>query len=1344
MMDRSVNQSGGQTSSSNINNSISSDPLTSSMLIYITVSPWDDRQSISGINVHTLIGDIQVFFKQTGRSIKIRELDNYALYKSLDYGTRAHLPSTVGDALHISMDNGLQQHKTTTRIKLKGSGHFKRRLRMSNNQTLHTYNINGGTHLELRQVSSSLAAGGGMPRWFYKTIVPSNQLETLLKESATASNPSSPTQPHQHRGSSGGVQLVEISNDRGSGGSSGGGGSNRSASPSISVDPLMGRSLRNVSDFVDTIKTNKIVMVESPKRSVRLWRFATPTHNHNKRVLDVVQRIENHFPSILPESQLPNVQDTEQPLMDDRWEARISSSDDLVSKCLCMEDNLGQESLKQEYIEFSLRFEQRTSLLIGVDSRVLVWIDPIETYFTLCFSGTNTTVHDAITFIVQYLYPAATSTTAMPQHSHGLGLGLGQGNGQSSPPLVPGSSLADLISGYGLYLHETSEAKPIALQHKQLLSNCKMGGKLDMDEDITLMFKARHQRRSKKPAWTTESPLTAHLPPPPLPSLIVTDIEEDNTSNSESDVGDDIDEDGLDDEEGHNLTVLFPSHQTYRQFHFNPNRTVNEIIQYIIDSTTSSKQDDLDSSGSIVSPSTEDASTSGATTPMRLSLSSNRHSFTTKPISPDAACEQRSISTFRNKIFNNVSETDGLCLYHQKDGAGVWMEGNRTLLSYCLPREVVVEFKQPPTISRMTLVEGIRNTIKVHYKQQSFIVVYGRYTMINDLRDLLLENCCTSPEEEREVESCEMYLVKASGLTIPLNHIDRFELIQIDTQDIIEFRPTLIQSMLIKESLQDFVGPQTLAVIPGEHILHKRNSERVVGGQHKKGMMFLTNYRFIFNAYNRSSYDDAGTKDDCDLPITLIHRVKHSSNTNLTELTCKDFRVCVFPTGDMAIWDKLRSYHESGDISKTFAFSNAEPMDASLDTVYNVVDEFIRLKFPITDWRITYVNQDYGMCPTYPSQFIVPESVSDDQLNKIASFREKGRVPAICWIHSLHRSTISRCSQPRVGIFKSKCNEDEEYLRVITKSNTNCKILTVMDSRPMANAKANTLLGKGHEDTNLYSNVELKFLGIGNIHVMRDSYKKLFTAIQSPDTNLAWLSLLEDSQYLQHIHQLIHAANMVVDLVDKKGASVLTHCSDGWDRTSQLVSLSQLLLDPYYRTIKGFQVLIEKEWLSFGYQFTLRCNHITQGNNDEDFSPIFLMFIDAVWQLTNLFPTTFQFNERFLMAILDAMYNCKYGTFLFNSQRERNIQIKYNGALASLWTQINADLEQHTNYFYINNPKPLFHHYFPADIQFWSNYYLRWKDNYEPRMLIDSTIMSSVLETKKSVLGATKSGSSNK
>ena len=47
---------------------------------------------------------------------------------------------------------------------------------------------------------------------------------------------------------------------------------------------------------------------------------------------------------------------------------------------------------------------------------------------------------------------------------------------------------------------------------------------------------------------------------------------------------------------------------------------------------------------------------------------------------------------------------------------------------------------------------------------------------------------------------------------------------------------------------------------------------------------------------------------------------------------------------------------------------------------------------------------------------------------------------------------------------------------------------------------------------------------------------------------------------------------MIVRSMEKQSSSVLVHCSDGWDRTSQLTSLSQLMMDSYYRTINGFIV----------------------------------------------------------------------------------------------------------------------------------------------------------------------------
>ena len=62
--------------------------------------------------------------------------------------------------------------------------------------------------------------------------------------------------------------------------------------------------------------------------------------------------------------------------------------------------------------------------------------------------------------------------------------------------------------------------------------------------------------------------------------------------------------------------------------------------------------------------------------------------------------------------------------------------------------------------------------------------------------------------------------------------------------------------------------------------------------------------------------------------------------------------------------------------------------------------------------------------------------------------------------------------------------------------------------------------------------------------------------------------MLEQSHWLDYISQLIRVTNEVVEAIAVKAQPVLVHCSDGWDRTTQVVSLAELLLDPYYRTIE--------------------------------------------------------------------------------------------------------------------------------------------------------------------------------
>ena len=148
----------------------------------------------------------------------------------------------------------------------------------------------------------------------------------------------------------------------------------------------------------------------------------------------------------------------------------------------------------------------------------------------------------------------------------------------------------------------------------------------------------------------------------------------------------------------------------------------------------------------------------------------------------------------------------------------------------------------------------------------------------------------------------------------------------------------------------------------------------------------------------------------------------------------------------------------------------------------------------------------------------------------------------------------------------------------------------IIDARPTINAYAMQAVGKGSENMDYYQCASKRNLGIDNIHVMRKSLNDVVEAFRETDiTPLAPnRELLQRSGWLRHIASLLEGARLIAQTVGIMHSHVLIHCSDGWDRTSQLSALSQLCLDPYFRTLEGFIVLVEKDWLSFGHMFRNR------------------------------------------------------------------------------------------------------------------------------------------------------------
>ena len=125
---------------------------------------------------------------------------------------------------------------------------------------------------------------------------------------------------------------------------------------------------------------------------------------------------------------------------------------------------------------------------------------------------------------------------------------------------------------------------------------------------------------------------------------------------------------------------------------------------------------------------------------------------------------------------------------------------------------------------------------------------------------------------------------------------------------------------------------------------------------------------------------------------------------------------------------------------------------------------------------------------------------------------------------------------------------------------------------------------------------------------------------------------------------------------------MLIHCSDGWDRTAQLASIAQMLLDPYYRTIDGFFQLVSKEWIYFGHMFEERV-----GNpNHKDFSPVFLQFLDATFQVVQQFPASFEFNTNILTILSQAAYSGYFTSFRCKCERDRTLMMNSAAAVEDL------------------------------------------------------------------------------
>lgn len=419
--------------------------------------------------------------------------------------------------------------------------------------------------------------------------------------------------------------------------------------------------------------------------------------------------------------------------------------------------------------------------------------------------------------------------------------------------------------------------------------------------------------------------------------------------------------------------------------------------------------------------------------------------------------------------------------------------------------------------------------------------------------------------------------------------------------------------------------------------------------------------------------------------------------------------------------------------------------------LYDPLLEYSRMKLDWKRWRITgLANMNFEVCNSYPSMIPVPKDITDYDIKNAARARRENRFPVMCWRYDENGAVLCRSAA-----LLSQSKEDEKLMTAIISAcclneatNTLSASGSVVESvgaftrgaaSPLLSSnkmkrgrsrKASVCIGDHVGTFYIYdlasrdgtapkeTQSTTQIASDKNILVVNqclecvatsklvESFKQLSRVCCGHFAEDRFLTALDSTRWLDHIQLLLENALHVSEKL-QGGHSVMLVGKDGNDRTLQLSSLVSILLDPYYRTLEGFIVLIEKEWLSYGHKFSDRSGILSALGTGEEYVPIFLQFIECVWQLTKQFPCAFEYNSRFLRQIMKHSLSSYYGTFVLNSEAERRSRLVRIFS-KSFWLYVAEKRGKFFNGFFTPMLSPLFPETCSRSLSFWSDYYLYW------------------------------------
>ncbi|XP_039256996.2 uncharacterized protein LOC120333727 isoform X1 [Styela clava] len=441
------------------------------------------------------------------------------------------------------------------------------------------------------------------------------------------------------------------------------------------------------------------------------------------------------------------------------------------------------------------------------------------------------------------------------------------------------------------------------------------------------------------------------------------------------------------------------------------------------------------------------------------------------------------------------------------------------------------------------------------------------------------------------------------------------------------------------------------------------------------GTLVCTNFRLIFITAEKATYDlielHNRLVNEHDILLNNIDSIyveypnkrkklvpgsKIKDGIHRLELHCKDFRVAAFnfkltvKGEEKGVIKSLLHHTYPSTVNLLFAFDYVHEIDVEnackiplYRTQLDWENELRRCAVSKKFWRVTVVNRKFTEFPTMGSCIVVPALMKDNELTTAAEQFSGTRIPCWCW------SDSNGCSLVRASTLRPEVEQryfENKFHEAIVDADPNKRPIKVID---VSEHKCPSCLQ------------------------LQQSFHKLksicMPATESEfwETDTHWHGQLHATKWLQYVGTVLETATEAAKCLRERELNVVIKEHDGIDISSAITSLVQLILDPTCRTLEGIQALIQREWVVAGHPFLDRLGHLLQptkrgkqvtsvssAGDTTQLAPVFLLFLDCVYQLMVQYPARFEPSVTFLTVLYDATRTTAFDTFMFNNERQRH------------------------------------------------------------------------------------------